>query len=235
MWNPGHGGKDPGAVNSKEGLREKDIVLKIVKYAMSYLSNNYTGFEQRSTRLDDTFTELSKLDDAADAWGADIYISVHVNAGGGNGYESYIPKKPGNPSASIALQNVFNSEILTAMKKFGDIKAHGNDASREANFAVLVNTNMPALLTENLYIDSSDVKYLKNEDFIKAVGEAHARGAAKFLGLRLKPTPKPVVTPANNTLYKVQVGAFAVKQNAEQLAKELKAKGFDAFIIEGVR
>jgi len=73
---------------------------------------------------------------------------------------------------------ILNTEILAAiMRKFGDIKAHGGDIGREANLSVLRNSYpIPGVLTENLYIDSSDHVYLQNEEFLKAVGHAHAVG-----------------------------------------------------------
>ena len=88
MWDKGHGGTDPGAVGN--GLEEKDLTHKIVEYAMNYLNDEYTGFEQRTTRTGDQTVPLNKRDDGADAWKADVFISVHINAGGGNGFESFI-------------------------------------------------------------------------------------------------------------------------------------------------
>lgn len=231
-WDPGHGGKDPGCL--KDGLMEKELVLKIVKYAMAYVNANYIGHEQRATRLTDVTVELDKRDDPADAWGADVFVSVHINAGGGNGFESYVynglsaKAKP----AAISLQNAINAEVLGAMRKFGDIKPHGGDMAREANFSVLRETDMPAVLTENLYIDSSDIKYLKKEDFLKAVGEAHGRAVAKFLGLAAKPVAKPPETKPPEVVYKVQVGAFSSKANAEKLAKALLTAGYKSTIVE---
>ena len=74
------------------------------------------------------------------------------------------------------------------MRKFGNIADRGK---KQANFAVLRETNMPVILIENMFIDTTDSKYLKNEAFLKAVGEAHARGVAKYLGLPSKPKPQP--------------------------------------------
>jgi N-acetylmuramoyl-L-alanine amidase len=232
MWDPGHGGTDPGAC--AKGLKEKDLTLKIVKYAMAYMTANYTGFEQRATRLTDVTVDLSQRDDEADKWGADVFQSIHINAGRGNGFESYIYNNLSSKSkpTATAFQNIINAEVLAAMRKFGDIKAHGS-ATKIANFAVLRETNMTALLTENLFIDSSDHKYLKDEAFLKAVGEAHARGKAKFLGLPSKPKPQSVQhaeKPSEGVLYRVQVGAFANKNNADKLAAELKGKGYSVFL-----
>ena len=87
MWDKGHGGTDPGTVGN--GLEEKNLTHKIVEYAMDYLNAEYTGFEQRTTRTGDQTVPLNKRDDGADAWKADVFISVHINAGGGNGFESF--------------------------------------------------------------------------------------------------------------------------------------------------
>jgi N-acetylmuramoyl-L-alanine amidase len=179
MWDPGHGGVDPGAVAN--GLQEKDVTFKIVQYAMTYLESNYYDFEQRATRVSDTTLELFKRDDPANAWPADVFVSVHINAGGGTGFESFIYY--GASSGSVSLQNIMHAEILAAMRQFGSITDRGK---KQANFAVLRATNMPSILTENLFIDSSDANRLKDEAFLKAVAGAHARGVAMFLGLPQK-------------------------------------------------
>ena len=186
MWDKGHGGRDPGTIGS--GLEEAELTNKIVDYAMTYLSSNYTGFEQRATRNKGETLELMKRDDEADKWGADAFISVHINSGGGTGFESFI-YNDSVPSSTKALQDMVHGEVLAAMRKFGNVTDRGK---KRADFAVLRETNMDAVLTENLFIDSTaDVKHLKNEAFIKAVGEAHARGVAKFLSLPKKGNQEP--------------------------------------------
>jgi N-acetylmuramoyl-L-alanine amidase len=225
----GHGGSDPGAVAN--GLKEKDLTHRIVEYAMDYLQANYTEFAMRTSRTGDQTLTLSQRADMANDWGADVFVSVHINAGGGTGFETYV-YNGGVSSRTIALQNVLHSEILAAMRQFGNITDRGK---KRANYAVLRETKMPAVLTENLFIDSNDAKLLKNEAFLKAVGEAHARGIAKFLGLPQKakpqPQPKPQQKVSDKKLYRVQVGAFAEKENAERLAAELKKKGYPAIIV----
>ncbi|MFJ8266816.1 N-acetylmuramoyl-L-alanine amidase [Peribacillus asahii] len=174
---PGHGGKDPGAVGN--GLQEKDLVLTISKLMKEYLEDNYTGHEVQLTRSTDVFHELSKRAKIANDYDADVFISNHVNAGKGTGYESYVYT---NASAALkALQNVLNDEVLATARKYG-LGAHGEDRKR-ANYQVLRETKMPAILTELCYIDSKDNKLLKNDDFLKDMAHAYARGVAKFLGL----------------------------------------------------
>lgn len=229
MWDKGHGGNDPGAVAN--GLQEKQLTHKIVEYAMAYLEANYTGFEQRVTRTGDQTLTLSQRADMANAWGADVFVSVHINAGKGTGFESYVYNGSVS-SQTIALQNVLHGEILAAMRQFGNITDRGK---KRANYAVLRETKMPAVLTENLFIDSNDAKLLKNEAFLKAVGEAHARGIAKFLGFpqKAKTAPsQPQQKVSDGKLYRVQVGAFKERENAERLAEELKKKGYPSFVVD---
>ncbi len=193
MWDKGHGGIDPGAVAN--GLKEADLTNIIVDHAMVYMTLNYTGFSQRATRAIGQTLDLMRRDDEADAWGADVFVSVHINAGRGTGFESFI-YNGGASSSTIALQNMVHGEVLAAMRRFGEITDRGK---KRANFAVLRETNMDAVLTENLFIDTTaDANKLKNNAFLKAVGEAHARGVAKFLGLKEKNISQ-VTTPVNTS------------------------------------
>ncbi|MFC8561422.1 N-acetylmuramoyl-L-alanine amidase [Peribacillus frigoritolerans] len=220
----GHGGKDPGAVAN--GLQEKDITLTLSKYVKSYLKENFTGFEYKSTRTTDVFLELSERADIANDFDADVFISFHVNAAGGTGFESYVYDKPSK--ASIAFQNVLNTEAMTVAKKYG-LGAHGEDKKRK-NLAVVRETKMPAILTEICFIDSKDASLLKKDVFLRDMAAAYARGIAKHLGLKDKPREaKPTLMP--DKFYRVQVGAFKDEANAKKLAAELKKKGYSTVII----
>ena len=68
-----------------------------------------------------------------------------------------------------------------------------------------------------------------------AIGEAIARGICDYFGVTFKEPeqPKPAKPVTTDTLYRVQVGAFAVRENAEKMLARLKAAGFDGFIREG--
>ena len=67
------------------------------------------------------------------------------------------------------------------------------------------------------------------------IGEAIARGICDYFGVTFKEPeqPKPAKPVTTDTLYRVQVGAFAVRENAEKMLARLKAAGFDGFIREG--
>ena len=69
------------------------------------------------------------------------------------------------------------------------------------------------------------------------IGEAIAKGLCKYLGVKYVPakqeTPKPAEPAQGDTLYRVQVGAFAVRANADRMLDRLKKAGFTGFIVKG--
>ena len=141
---PGHGGNDPGAVGN--GLKEKDLTLKIAKYMRDYLLANYTGVSVRMSRETDKTVSLSARTNDANKWGANAYISIHVNAGGGTGFESYVYPNVGKSTRD--LQNAVHGEVMKAFSGFRD------RGKKQANFHVLRETKMSAVLTENCFIDT---------------------------------------------------------------------------------
>ncbi|ASA95852.1 MULTISPECIES: N-acetylmuramoyl-L-alanine amidase [Anoxybacillus] len=217
----GHGGKDVGAVGN--GLREKDLTLTIVKH-IGRMLGEYEGVEVHYTRTDDRFLELSERAELANKLKADYFISVHINAGGGTGFESYV--HPNANSATIAYQNVIHAEI---MKAIGNVTDRGK---KRANYAVLRETHMPVILTENLFIDNAnDTAKLKSEQFLLQVAHGHVEGIVKVFGLKKKAKTQPQQKVPDGKLYRVQVGAFSDIENAERLAEELKKKGYPSIIV----
>ncbi|RAI70457.1 N-acetylmuramoyl-L-alanine amidase [Pseudomonas fluorescens] len=75
---PGHGGKDPGAIGAK-GEREKDVVLSIAQLLAKRLKRE-KGFDVKLVRNDDFFVPLRKRVDIARKHNADMFISVHADA-----------------------------------------------------------------------------------------------------------------------------------------------------------
>lgn len=217
----GHGGSDPGAVAN--GLQEKNLTLSIAKKIKSMLEQ-YENVQVKLSRETDKYLELKQRTDMANAWGADYLISVHINAGGGKGFESYIYTNVG--SATVAYQNVIHKEIIKQI----DFNDRGK---KRANFHMLRESKMPALLTENGFIDNKDdAAKLKQDAYLTKIALGHVNGLVAAFGLKKK--SKPETKPAENSdkLYRVQVGAFKDRKNAEKLASELKKKGYSAFITQ---
>ncbi len=181
VWiDSGHGGKDPGAVGN--GLKEKDIALTISLGVNDRLEAEYEGVQVVLSRSTDVFLELKERTDVANKAGADLLVSIHCNAGGGSGgFESF--RYTNASAASRSLQNVLHTEIMAALKPFGV-----NDRGQKAeNLHMVRESKMPAVLTENLFIDvTTDAAKLKRQDVIDALIVGHVSGIAKYLGLKKK-------------------------------------------------
>ncbi|WP_374988406.1 N-acetylmuramoyl-L-alanine amidase [Priestia megaterium] len=188
----GHGGADAGAVGAN-GLYEKNLVLKIQQYLISYLNSTYSDFSIKTTRTTDVFLSLSQRASQANSWGADAFMSIHVNAGGGTGYEDYVYRSASN--ASKTFQSIVHGQVQPTLLSYN----HPNRGRKSANYAVLRLTNMPAVLTEIAFIDNrTDAALLQNEAFLKSMGESYAKGIAIYLNLPRRAVPNPNPTPTPN-------------------------------------
>src|SRR5690625_1517523 len=193
----GHGGGDVGAVAN--GLREKDLTLKIAKKIRNRL-NKYSGVSVKMSRTGDTYPSLSRRANMANSWGADLFVSIHINAGGGVGYEDYIHNTLSSNSRAGKVQRSINNEV---------IKATGwrNRGRKKANFAVLRQTKMPAILTENGFIDTkSDANKLKTNSFLNKVASGHVKGIAKHFGLKKKKGSSKKKNKSSSKTYTVKKG-----------------------------
>ena len=77
---PGHGGHDPGCISADKKTQEKNIALDISKRLAQKISESLPGVKTVLTRSNDTFVTLSGRADIANDIGADLFISIHVNA-----------------------------------------------------------------------------------------------------------------------------------------------------------
>ena len=172
----GHGGNDPGS--SGNGLKEKDVTLTIAKKVQALLKGYATVKMSRTT---DRTLSLTQRTNDANNWGAEYFLSIHINAGGGTGYEDYI--YDGSVSNKTkTIRDTMHAEII---KQIPDVRNRGK---KTANFAVLRQTSMPAMLSENLFIDTkADADLLKSNAFLNKLAQGHANGIIKAFGLS-KPT-----------------------------------------------
>lgn len=90
LIDPGHGGKDPGAVK-KGSSKEKDLNLAVAKILYDLLKKE-KGFEVKISRNSDVFITLGKRASMANDFKADVFVSIHANAAkraSANGFEVY--------------------------------------------------------------------------------------------------------------------------------------------------
>lgn len=190
----GHGGSDPGAVAN--GFKEKDLTLSIGKYCNERLRQY--GIETKISRTTDIDSSINSKVSASNAFGADVCMDIHINAGGGDGSEIYY-------SHTSAPGKKLAQSIVDAMSAIGQntrgiktrLSSSGNDY-----FGMIRDTNAPAVLVECAFIDNkTDLVIIDTEAERKVFGYAIADGVAKYLGVKLS-TSKP--TTATNTTAKIE-------------------------------
>lgn len=126
---PGHGGKDPGAVG-RNGLMEKDVTLRISKKLRERLSSKLDS-KILMTRDTDVFIPLEERTAIANSRDADLFVSVHINASprrAATGIETYIL----NVSADAASRRLAARENATSAKSVSDLEFILNDLIKTA-------------------------------------------------------------------------------------------------------
>ncbi|MDN4525893.1 N-acetylmuramoyl-L-alanine amidase family protein [Fictibacillus fluitans] len=220
---PGHGGSDSGATGN--GLLEKNITLQIATRIKNILLTEYNGVEVRMSRTTDEFLSLKDRTDAANRWGADYLLSVHINAGGGTGFESYI--YPGTEAPTTTYRNHIHDAVL----ELADFRDRGK---KTANFHMLRESNMPAVLTENGFIDTvDDADKLKSASFIGSIARGHVNGLVKSFNLKRKPTAVYHTVIPGDTVYSL---GKTYKSTINQMKKwNSLDKDFTIYIGQGLR
>ncbi len=190
---PGHGGKDPGAVSGK--LYEKDVVFRLAK-KIEKLSKNYEGIEVKLTRNKDIFLPLEERAAIANTMNGDLFISLHANSfkdknvGGmeiyhldntRDEYTSKLARVENKISENVTLLDTilvdmtmsyyvgdsldYAAGIGKGLKK--DLKKYGvkiRGYNKGALFYVLVGARMPSLLFEIGYITNKTERELFQKD-----------------------------------------------------------------------
>lgn len=183
----GHGLYTAGK-RTPAGEREWSFNNKVALALIAYLN---TFQDVQVLRVDDptgkTDVGLTARTNRANAWGADIYVSIHHNANTGNwgtwsGVETFVMTGSSASSGSMKLAKLVHPKVVSAM----GLKDRGIKA---ANFAVLRQTKMPAILTEGGYMDSTiDIVKMRNDAVMRNQGTFIAEGIASYFGLTKKPS-----------------------------------------------
>jgi len=151
---PGHGGKDPGAV-TKGNIYEKDMNLHRAFHTALMLSIIDDDIPVVLTRTKDVDLSLQERVLIASQNKAKFFVSIHHNAGGGTGFETFIRKNPTNEDRE--LQEMVHGSVKPLLSLFG-IRDRGMKAG---DYYVLNNAPCPALLVEFGFLDNDkDLNYL---------------------------------------------------------------------------
>ena len=178
---PGHGGTDAGAVKY---LREEDVNLTMALACRDFLELHDVAIWMSRTK--DVNTDLNKMCRDINKWGADLAISVHNNAGGGDGFEVY-HSLVGGKSRTLA------KNIETEVKEIGQ-NSRGLKTRRSTKFpgqdyyGFIRMTNCPAVICEGVFVDNkTDVRIADTLAEQRLFGYAYAKGVLKTLGIKEKP------------------------------------------------
>lgn len=190
----------------------------------------YDGYQL--LRIDDTTgatdVSLSNRAKKANTWGADFYLSIHhnagINGGTGGGVVAYTYTKVDDTTKA------WQKELYDAIIKYTALKGNRATPLAASNLAECRQTTMPAVLLECGFMDSAtDVPQILSDVFADRVASACVEVIAKR-GKLTKKQPTPVANTATGTVYRVQVGAYRDRGNAEKLVANLKKDGYDAYI-----
>ena len=167
----GHGGKDQGTC--LKNVLEKDLTLNLTNRLAELIRKNKPGIKLILTRTDDTFVSLDERCQIANRNRADLFLSIHINFAQNNrllsGTETFHANKKGAKSivqASHLERNADKSELLAWLlqKSYYESGRPADRGARASNLYVLLNTEMPAALTEVGFLSNvSDAAYLQSE------------------------------------------------------------------------
>jgi N-acetylmuramoyl-L-alanine amidase len=212
MIDPGHGGKDPGAVAN--GIREKDINLRFSFILGKMLEEK--GFAVHYTRTTDIFIPLEQRTAMANVKKADLFVSIHCNANHSariSGIETYslnlaktndavriaARENAVDPRAISDLQFILtdlmvNSKIKESRDLATDVQGNTlahvrrkwqvkSNGVREAPFYVLMGAKMPSILVEIGYITNKpEAKLLKSEPYLEYLARGVVDGVLAYKG-----------------------------------------------------
>lgn len=206
--NPGHSDTDPGAVGYET---ERRLNVKVSQFQRDHLLENYDCEVRMNPG---TMGNLNAIAQDANSWGADLFVSNHFNAGGGDGYEALVHNE-----SRIPLGQIFEKHVKAIGQNSRGVKLR-------PGLAVLRLTDMPAVLNEGAFVDNQkDIADWNEDAELQRLAVAYAQATAEALALERK-------TVSENVLYRVQVGAYREAENAQAMQEKLKAAGFEGIVVK---
>ena len=221
----GHGGNDSGAVGY---LVEKDVNLQMALACRDYLeANGVTVLMSRTKDENDTVSE-EVLE--CNNFNPSLAVDIHNNAGGGDGFEVYYTKNGGEGKK---LAQAIEKEVKAIGQNSRGCKTRIGDNGQDYYYFIR-GTRCPAVICEGVFVDTkADAQQADTKEECKAFGYAYARGILATLGIKDKGYngKNNSEVPKTNTVYRVQVGSYTIRSNAEKMLQRLEKDGYDAVIM----
>lgn len=187
--------------------------IKIADYARAYLELNGYEVKVGSSVKENSYKNRVK---ESNEWGADLHIPIHTNAGGGDG--TLMLCYP------TRINNRYVTSIYNEVAELTPTKDRGIQSSKNL-YEINATKCVTAYLECEFHDNEETEKWIDNHE--KELGRAISKGVCAADG-------KVHFAELSNLkkYYRVQVGAFHDKKNAENLKKELAEKGYNSFIVE---
>ena len=160
VLDPGHGGEDPGATNEAAGLVEKELALEIARRTAEILRDR--GHSVALTRDDDrTIAANSPRGQVANACGAAVYVSVHLNAVD-RPEPNYVLTLWANEAKDRAFAETMQAALAAELRPGTDLGDSGLDRLENGG---LLTARMPAVLVEPVFLSNpAEAARLANPD-----------------------------------------------------------------------
>lgn len=177
---PGHGGRDPGAVYS--GLHEADVALIVAHELKRMLGASVRGLEAVMTREDGTFIPLPDRSRLANELEMDLFVSIHCNADPDE-------DAPGMPEARGEevwfYRGSQQGEQMAKMLEWAFLSELPDEPFRgckqTTSFSVLRRTRMPAVLAELGFIDNSNTaRVFRDLALLRSLGWVIAKSICAY-------------------------------------------------------
>lgn len=178
----GHGGKDFGTHSKKNHYEEKKLTLMTTQMVQNYLKQ--MGYEVALTRSHDTFIALEKRAEIANKLEADLFVSIHYNHAPSveaEGIEVYCYRDEKNPTSTRLVESKkLADKVLNLVVKHTNATSRG---VRKANFAVIRETKMPAILIEGGFLSNpQERKKILELPYRRYLAFGIASGIDRYLG-----------------------------------------------------
>lgn len=174
ILDPGHGGKDPGAVVGS--VSEKSITLKVGTQVKQMLEN--AGAKVYMTRTGDTYPSLQDRVDFTQANYGEIFVSIHVNAASStsaSGTETYYAISTGDMyQEDIDLATFVNNQIVNNLNM-------KNRGVKQQQYYVIRNMAIPSILVELGFLtNSQDRNKMTDDQYVKVFAESIYNGILQY-------------------------------------------------------
>lgn len=191
-WNDGHTltGLGTGAVGI---IKETDRNRRIGTKARTILSSEYEGVKVVNCTIDKSSTDMADAVKIANDNNCNVFISNHVNAGGGYGFEGFYSRYTKTETINrgkIIYDKLCNTKSCLMARRYCSDYSY-----KEYDLYVLKNTKMDAFLFEIGFVDNQKCVNAINDD---EVARAYAEGIASAYGLKKKSNTNPSPTPSGS-------------------------------------